>query len=90
MKTLKLITAISIMMLSGCRVDKGVKEVKTTNTSFDVELLFEVDSCKVYRFRDCGEYRYFTTCQGSLSWSEYQGKRNVNIEIPTSAIQSNR
>jgi hypothetical protein len=58
--------------------------VVTTNKEFEVELLFEVDDCKVYRFFDGGSARYFSTCQGTVSGSEYRGKSGyIHYDIPT-------
>ena len=61
----------------------GQQTVQTTNKAIKVELLFEVDGCKVYRFYDGmsngGAYpvaKYFTKCVGSnsVSWVEPCGK----------------
>lgn len=47
------------------------KVLQGTNEKVKVELLFEVDGCKVYRFYDGpearGNARYFTKCQDSNS-----------------------
>ena len=56
--------------------------LKTSNKDVKVELLFEIDGCKVYRFYDGtggGVYalpKYFTKCAGSnsTSWIEPCGK----------------
>ena len=47
----------------------------TSNKDVKVELLFEIDGCKVYRFYDGGP-KYFTKCAGSssTSWIESCGK----------------
>ena len=34
------------------------------NNTYSVEYLFEHDGCKVYRFRDNGQFIYFTNCKG--------------------------
>ena len=58
------------LIFAGCgQESQPQKEVETTNETYQVELLFEVDGCKVYRFLDGGYYRYFTTCKGAVSWS---------------------
>lgn len=81
------ITLLAVFFLSSC--EKEAKEkVLTNNPSFNLELLFEVDGCKVYRFVDGGRSRYFTTCQGSVSWNEDDGKRSdFNVEVPTNQIK---
>ncbi|MBN8826104.1 MULTISPECIES: DUF4884 domain-containing protein [unclassified Spirosoma] len=48
-----------------------------SNPNIKVELLFEVDGCKVYRFYDRQQPRYFTKCQNgssSVGWLESCGK----------------
>lgn len=63
-----------LIMLTAC-VTPGEKEVNSSNSDFKVELLFTVDGCKVYRFHDGGNSRYFSTCKGSsTSWNESCGK----------------
>jgi hypothetical protein len=37
------------------------------NKTYQVDLLFENDGCKVYRFRDNGNYVYFTNCKGEVT-----------------------
>ncbi len=58
--------------------------VQSDNVNFNIELLFEVDGCKVYRFMDAGYYRYFSNCKGDVSWTEKHGKNNYQHQsIPT-------
>ena len=49
------------LALLGCG-DPGIATEKTNNERMDVTFLFENDGCKVYRFYDHHEYRYFATC----------------------------
>lgn len=81
------ITLLAVFFLSSC--EKEAKEkLSTNNASFNVELLFEIDGCKVYRFKDMSTNRYFTTCQGSVSWNENHGKNNnVDMEVPTNTVK---
>jgi hypothetical protein len=53
---------------------EGLFTKQTDNHEFNVDLLFEHDGCRVYRFRDGGYNRYFTNCKGSTSWIERSGK----------------
>jgi len=58
----------------------------TSNPKVPVELLFEIDGCKVYRFNDEGT-KYFCNCSGSVEWTEAHrsGKATIYMEkqIPT-------
>lgn len=85
-KGLTVITFLVLLFLLSCT--KGAKEeILTNNDSFKVELLFEVEGCKVYRFIDGGRNRYFTNCQGAVSWAEKQGKNNtMDMEVTTNRI----
>lgn len=81
--TIPILVMLVLLLLTSCEREAKEK-VETSNPLFNVELLFEVDGCKVYRFEDGGRTRYFTTCQGSVNWSERYGKNStVNIEVPT-------
>jgi hypothetical protein len=78
-KTL-IIGLVFVFFLSSCKRDP--KEImKTDNKNFEVQLLFEIDGCKVYRFFD-GDFKYFTTCNGSVS-SKTTEKHARNFEIQT-------
>lgn len=81
MKKLILISFIALSA-SCCNSIEGTSK-KILNNNSDLELLFEHDGCKVYRFRDMREYRYYTDCRGSVSWSEQQGKITVDQSIST-------
>jgi hypothetical protein len=77
MKTVLFIFALT---LSSCTYEaKSI--VKTDNSKFNVELLFEIDGCKVYRFFDNG-YKYFTTCNGSVSYKTAD-KDSKKVQIQT-------
>lgn len=69
MKKLILLT----LLFSGC-VKDGLSEQHTNNKEFDVELLFEHDTCKVFRFYDGGRSRYFTNCKGETMTTHSCGK----------------
>lgn len=69
----KLILIITcIFLLTSC-VNSSQEKVQSSNSEIEIEKLFEVDGCTIYRFMD-GQYRYFTNCKGSVSWRE--GKNN--------------
>lgn len=48
----------------------------STNPEFQIELLFEKDGCKMYRFYD-GHYIYWSDCSGNVSYQYKSGKNNV-------------
>jgi hypothetical protein len=83
MKRLLFVCLLATILFTSCYGEPQSVH-KTTNSDYAVELLFEIDGCKVYRFRDSG-YKYFSTCQGSISWQESCGKNCVkDVEITTS------
>jgi hypothetical protein len=62
----------------------------TSNRAMNVELLFEHDGCKVYRFGDNGRAHYYVHCRSGTataigSHSEEHGKSAQSAEeaIPT-------
>ncbi len=66
----KLLTLLlfSPLVFTDCYTGQPLKkEPSDNNTSYTVEYLFEHDGCKVYRFRDKGNYVYFTSCKGETT-----------------------
>ena len=55
-------------------------ETKGVDGAYKVELLFEQDSVKVYRFYDEGHFRYFTT-RGETMTSQSSGKTSYQENI---------
>lgn len=54
-----------------CYVEQPLtREPPKNNSTYTVEYLFEHDGCKVYRFRDDGNYVYFTNCNGDVTSSK--------------------
>ena len=52
-----------VFLLTGCVTPAPVtRERAENNQDYKVDYLFEHDGCKVYRFRDKGNYVYFTNC----------------------------
>lgn len=85
--TIITIFAIATMALtSGCYNDP-ISSHPTNNHNFNVELLFEIDGCKVYRFDD-GGYKYFTTCKGSVSWDETDDETTINMDNQTTVLEN--
>lgn len=78
----KLLSIFLIAIIFTSCVKKAEKKMITSNNNFHVELLFEHEGCKVYRFLDDG-YKYYTTCEGSVEWSHKEGKTNKYDSIQT-------
>lgn len=82
-----------VVALCGC-AKTPVAVDKTTNSEINVELLFEHDGCKIYRFTDHGDPVYYTKCQGQdssqASWNKtvLAGKVLVisHKQVPTGYI----
>ncbi len=75
--------SLALFSFTSCEVipTPAQKQLQTTNKDVEVELLFEIDGCKVYRFYDVkvgggAQAKYFTKCAGSssTSWVEPCGK----------------
>lgn len=80
---MKKIAVILLLALSGCYKD-AKETILTNNTEFNIQLLFEVDGCKVYRFSDGGFARYLTICpNSSVQWTQKTGKSSRPMEIQT-------
>jgi hypothetical protein len=47
----------------GC-VTEPLATVQTNNQQMQVDLLFEHDGCRIYRFRDIG-FHYYAQCEGA-------------------------
>ena len=64
----KIIPLLCVFSLIGCFSEKPIsREPPKNNVTYKVEYLFEHDGCKVYRFRDNGNYVYFTSCKGETT-----------------------
>jgi hypothetical protein len=83
----KRLLLMTLLALAGCT--RGAEStVNASNVNFDVEKLFDVDGCTVYRFRD-GYYRYFTRCGCTVNteWRESCGKNCTrHVEVPTGSM----
>lgn len=62
---------IAVAVLSGCQ--KAPESSRTAGQGFNVEKLFTVDGCTVYRFYDDRSV-YFTNCNGATQWQQSCGK----------------
>jgi hypothetical protein len=89
-------------LVAGCGVHDPVEKSATSNAAMGLDLLFEHDGVRVYRFLDAGRHHYYAVTYGSITrqapsvstfstWSENCGKnctRTVTDEIPT--LKGNR
>lgn len=71
-----------VILLVACGRREGIEQVRTNNQVIEVELLFEHEGCKIYRFYD-GRYGYYTKC-GDLNWSHTEScGKNCNKTVET-------
>lgn len=66
-----LVLALVTLSLFGCYGEAEMSQ--PAGVGFQVDKLFTVEGCTVYRFYDAGR-RYFTDCKGSTEWQESCGK----------------
>jgi hypothetical protein len=52
------ILVVIVLLFAGC-AKRGEYVHFMANDNFEVNLIFEVDGVKVYRFKDAGHYHYF-------------------------------
>lgn len=79
------VALIGLLMIGiGC-FNSPVSSAPTTNASVPVDLLFEHDGCKVYRFQDGGYSRYYVRCLNTTSTISRRpaGKTSLPDEIQT-------
>jgi hypothetical protein len=57
---------VMVVWLQGCSHDP-VSSESTNNPQVPVELMFEHDSCKVYRFYDGGRRHFFVRCRSEVA-----------------------
>lgn len=73
--------ALGLLALAGC--EKQAETTTRAGVDFEVDKLFTIEGCTVFRFFDAGNFRYFTNCSGSTQWSESCGKnctQDVGVE----------
>lgn len=57
-------------LMTFCR---GKSVESTQNGDFKLELLFEKDGCKMYRFKDGSQFIYWSDCSGQISKQDWHG-----------------
>lgn len=73
MKAILFITALALLLLAFSCKEEAIKTETTDVNGIKLELLFEKDGCKVYRFYD-GRYIYWSNCAGSIEYNYRSGK----------------
>ena len=80
---MKLLIIISSILLLSCGPERRPIET-SRHGDYDVHLLFEKDSCKMYRFTDNGNYIYWCNCEGKVSYQyETGGKVRTTHKVET-------
>lgn len=70
---LLLVAAVAFLSLvSSCR-EEPIKTERTEVNGIKLDLLFEKDGCKVYRFYD-GQAVYWSDCRGNIEYDYKSGK----------------
>jgi hypothetical protein len=73
---------IAIFSLWSCRTSVPITQQRADNNrTYEIDYLFEHDGCKVYRFRDNGEYVYFTNCNGQVSTSKGDSSKTQTVNL---------
>lgn len=62
----RIILSLAFLSLLACK--KEAIETTTEGKDVAVELLFEKDGCKVYRFIDGGRAVYYSDCRGKIEY----------------------
>lgn len=73
-------------LVLGCAKDP-VSKSSTNNSNISIDLLFEHDGVKVYRFFDNGHYIYYTDARGKTEWVQKEGKTSRIVEVETVDIK---
>lgn len=85
MKTIITLTFAALFLISCER--PAIRTSTTNNPDFNVELLFENEGVKVWRFYDSGRRIYYTDARGKTAWSETHSSRKTttttHYAVPT-------
>lgn len=79
----KFLIIFGLLLVSGC--DMAPKATIETG-GFNVELLFTVDGCSAYRFKDNGRFVYYTNCPGTTQ-SAYKTGKNWHRQSTQTMIE---
>jgi hypothetical protein len=84
MKRLALCGLLVAVAAIGCRKDAQQKQA-TSNSNFELELLFERDGMKVYRFYD-GNAVYICDVRGTVQWDETRSNGKTTYKVRRQSI----
>lgn len=75
------------LTLFGCR-ENPIERIETSNSEIKVDLLFEHDGCKIYRFNDGGHDVYWSDCRGKMetSYVRSTGKSAYTVKVQNETI----
>jgi hypothetical protein len=77
-----LLGLLLIGSLTGC-YQPAQQITSSSNPNFNLELLFENEGVKVYRFMDGGNYIYYTDSRGKTEWHVSSGKTSITKTVET-------
>lgn len=85
---MKRLAMVLMLGMAGCTETKPQETKDSSNPDIKVELLFEHEGCRVYRFHDNDEPVYYANCEGSTNWTtSHQGADGKTIiEDPHQSI----
>ena len=88
--TYKIFAFASVLLavvITGCYSQAQQKE-QTTNSEFKLELLFEKNGCKIYRFLDGGRAVYWTDCRGKIEsiYTTSSGKTSHEVRVQNETV----
>lgn len=93
-----LLLAVGALVLTSCEKDAQTT-TRSSNPDISVDLLFEHEGCRVFRFEDGTHLHYFVKCaSGSASTSTAHSQYNATTkttdtvieDIPTETVRGGR
>lgn len=85
----KSILIIAMFLLVACNKE-AQQEVQSSNSEIKLELLFEHEGCKVYRFNDGGRNIYWSDCRGNMQSSYYQSSGKTGHTVYQQSLSAGR
>lgn len=73
-RVLLFVAALALLSLAFSCNQQAIKTETTEVNGIKLELLFEKEGCKVYRFYDGMYYVYWSDCSGRTEYSHKSGK----------------